>query len=138
MPIDKTPARTIDDFIARYPDEVRQILTQLREVIRQAAPAAEEAISYGIPTFRLHGNLVHFSAYARHIGFYPAPSGVEAFKEELRPYAQSKGAVQFPLDQPLPYDLVRRIVEFRVRENLKKAPGKPSHSKGKDPAHERQ
>ena len=135
--MDKTPAKSIDDFIARYPEEVQHVLNALREVIRQAAPGAEEAINYGIPTFRLHGNLVHFSAYARHIGFYPAPSGIETFTEELAPYAQSKGAVKFPLDQPLPYDLVRRIVEFRVSENLERARAKQSQKK-KGTMHERQ
>jgi len=89
----------------------------LRAAIRAAAPDAEEKISYQMPTFALHGNLVHFAAHPHHIGFYPAPSGIAAFAEELAPYKSSKGAVQFPLDQPLPLDLIRRIVEFRVEEN---------------------
>jgi uncharacterized protein YdhG (YjbR/CyaY superfamily) len=110
----------IDDYIAQFPDDVRQILTRIRAVIKEAAPQATEKISYQMPTFYLNGNLVHFAVHKRHIGFYPTPSGIEAFKEELSAYQGAKGSVQFPLDQPIPYDLIRRIVQFRVAENQKK------------------
>jgi uncharacterized protein YdhG (YjbR/CyaY superfamily) len=98
------------------------VLQELRALIRAAAPEATETISYAIPTFDLGGrHLVHFAGYAKHIGFYPVPSGMEAFKEELTPYRSGKGSAQFPLGKPLPTDLVRRIVEFRVAENVGRA-----------------
>lgn len=112
---------TIDEFIAAFPEDIRAILQKIRAIIREEAPEAQETINYGIPTFTLHGNLVHFSAFKKHIGFYPAPSGIENFKDELAPYAGAKGSVQFPLDQPIPYELIRKIVAFRVEENLAKA-----------------
>lgn len=112
---------TIDEFIAAFPEDIRAILQKIRAIIREEAPEAQETINYGIPTFTLHGNLVHFSAFKKHIGFYPAPSGIEKFKDELAPYAGAKGSVQFPLDQPIPYELIRKIVAFRVEENLAKA-----------------
>jgi uncharacterized protein YdhG (YjbR/CyaY superfamily) len=113
--------KTIDEFIARYPENVRVVLQELRRVIRESAPGAEETISYGIPTFDLNGkHLVHFSAYRSHVGFYPTPSGIEAFKKELSHFKTSKGTVQFPLDKPIPFDLVKRIVKFRVKENESK------------------
>lgn len=115
---------TIDQYIAGFPLDVQHILQQIRQTIREAAPGAQEAISYQMPTFKLHGNLVHFAAYKKHIGFYPVPSGIEAFKDELAPYASSKGSVQFPLSEPIPYDLIRRIVTFRVAENLARAEAK--------------
>jgi len=99
---------------------VRTILKQLRQTTKEAAPEAEETINYQIPTFTLHGNLVHFAAFKSHIGFYPTPSGMEAFKKELAPYRRAKGSVQFPIDQPLPLALIRRIVEYRVKENLER------------------
>ena len=104
---------------------MQSVLQTLRQTIHQAAPDALEKISYGMPTFTLKGNLVHFGAFKTHIGFYPTPSGIEKFKDELAVYKGAKGSVQFPLDEPLPLDLVRRIVEFRVEENLAKA-GKAS------------
>lgn len=113
----------VDEYIASFPTDVRAKLEALRKVIREAAPEADETISYGMPTFKLHGNLVHFAAYERHIGFYPTPSAMEAFEGELSKYKRSKGAVQFPLDGPLPLALVRRMVEFRVKENLALAKG---------------
>jgi uncharacterized protein YdhG (YjbR/CyaY superfamily) len=116
----KSPAN-IDEYIAGFPKDVQLILQKIRETIKKAAPDAVEAISYQMPTFRLHGNLVHFAGYTHHIGFYPVPSGIEKFKAELSVYKQGKGSVQFPLDQPIPYDLITRIVKFRVEENLKKA-----------------
>lgn len=112
--------KTIDEYISRFPEDVRLILTQIRTVIKESAPGAVEKISYQMPTFYLKGNLVHFAAFKNHIGFYPTPSGIEAFKDDLSRYKWSKGAVQFPIDEPMPYDLIRRIVEFRVTENNNK------------------
>ena len=110
-------SKTIDAYIASYPLPVQEMLQRLRMVIHEEAPGAEEAIAYGIPTFRLKGkNLVHFGAFRTHIGFYPTPTGLEAFQADLAPYKQSKGTVQFPLGQPLPLDLVRKIVAHRVHE----------------------
>jgi uncharacterized protein YdhG (YjbR/CyaY superfamily) len=121
MPMKRTQARNIDAYIAACPQDVQAKLQELRAIIRKAAPEAEETINYAIPTFTLNGNLVHFAAFKNHIGFYPAPSGITAFKKELSGYAQAKGSVQFPLDQPLPLKLITRIVKFRVKENLAKA-----------------
>ena len=115
---------TIDEYIAGFPKEVQATLEKIRATIRDAAPGAEEAISYQMPTFKLKGNLVHFAAYRNHIGFYPTPSGIEKFKTELSVYEGSKGAVRFPIGQPIPYDLIHRIVEFRVAENLERAAAK--------------
>ena len=110
--------KTVDEFIASFPRNVRTVLEELRRVIRESAPGAEETISYGIPTFDLNGeHLVHFSAYKSHVGFYPTSSGIEAFRKELSPFKTSRGTVQFPLDKPIPFDLVRKIVKFRVKEN---------------------
>ena len=114
-------SRSIDEYIAAFPEDVQKILRELRAVIKAAAPEAEEKFSYQMPTFALHGNLVHFAAHKSHIGFYPTPSGIEAFKEELAVYKGAKGSVQFPLDKPLPWDLIARIVRFRVVENLSHA-----------------
>jgi uncharacterized protein YdhG (YjbR/CyaY superfamily) len=112
--VSKTRYKTIDEYIANFPENIQEILNKMRQVIKESAPEAEEAISYGMPTFKLHGNLVHFAAYKNHIGFYPTPSGIEAFKNEISNYKSSKGAVQFPLNKPIPYDLVKKIVAFRV------------------------
>ncbi len=112
---------TIDEYIAGFPPDVQAILQKIRATIHKAAPQAEEAIKYQMPTFVLHGNLVHFAAFKSHIGFYPVPTGIEAFKQELAPYAGGKGSVQFPLDQPIPYKLISKIVKFRAKENLAKA-----------------
>jgi uncharacterized protein YdhG (YjbR/CyaY superfamily) len=114
----------IDAYIAGFPEPVRKVLEQVRTTIRQAAPEAEEAIRYAIPTFQLQGDLVHFAAFKNHVGFYATPSGHEAFAPELSNYKLGKGSVQFPLDQPMPIDLIARIVQFRVAENLEKARGK--------------
>jgi uncharacterized protein YdhG (YjbR/CyaY superfamily) len=111
---------TVDEYIAAFPDEVREILEKVRLAIRKAAPGARETISYQIPTFALNGNLVHFGGFKRHIGFYPGSSGIEAFKEELAGYVGAKGSVRFPLDKPIPLGLIVRIVRFRVKENLGK------------------
>lgn len=107
----------IDSYIEQFDPAVREKLQSLRSAIREEAPEAKEAISYGMPTFKFHGNLIHFAAYRNHIGFYPAPSGINAFKEALSDYECSKGAIRFPMDRPLPLTLVRQIVQFRVREN---------------------
>lgn len=111
---------SIDDYIARCDADVRPVLVELRATIRTAAPDAEEAIAYQMPTFRLHGNLVHFAACAGHVGFYPAPSAIEAFADRLRSYHTSKGAIQFPHGRPVPWALVAAIVKYRVRENLER------------------
>lgn len=110
----------VDNYINGFPEDIQKILRQVRETIRNAAPDATETISYAMPTFVLNGNLVHFAAYKNHIGFYPVPSGIEAFKEELSVYKGAKGSVQFPLDKPMPLVLIERIVKFRVQENLAK------------------
>ena len=109
--------KTIDEYIDTFPEDVQKILSELRQSIKESAPEAEETINYQMPTFTLNGNLVHFAAFKNHIGFYPTPTGIEAFKEELAPYKGAKGSVQFPIDQPLPLPLIRKIVEYRVKEN---------------------
>ncbi|MGN6214579.1 iron chaperone [Parafilimonas sp.] len=116
-----TVANNTDEYISAFPNNVQKLLKQMRSTIKKAAPQAAETISYGIPTFTLNGNLVHFAGYKNHIGFYPAPSGIEAFKKELSVYAGAKGSVQFPLDKPLPLELITKIVAFRVAENMEKA-----------------
>lgn len=112
---------SIDDYISKYSSEVQAILQKVRKVIKESAPEAEEKISYQMPTFALHGNLVHFAAYKNHIGFYPAASGIEAFKHELAEYKGAKGSVQFPIEKPIPYELISKIVKFRLAENLERA-----------------
>jgi uncharacterized protein YdhG (YjbR/CyaY superfamily) len=120
---------SIDEYIADFPEEVQKTLGELRAVIKAAAPDAEERISYQIPTFTLKGNLVHFAAYKKHIGFYPTSSGIQAFKHELSVYEGAKGTVRFPIDKPLPLELISKIVKFRVAENLKNAEIKLSKRK---------
>ncbi len=112
---------TIDEYIAGYPRDVQLILQKVRNTIRKAAPGAQETIKYRMPTFMLNGNLVYFAAFKSHVGFYPIPSGIEEFKKELSVYKQGRGSVQFPLDKPMPYGLITKIVKFRVKENLAKA-----------------
>lgn len=116
----KSPA-TIDEYIAGFPPDVQAILQKIRAIVREAAPEATEAIKYAMPTFVLNGNLVHFAAFKHHIGFYPVPSGIEKFKKELSAYKGAKGSVQFPLDEPMPYALIEKIVKFRVKENKAKS-----------------
>jgi uncharacterized protein YdhG (YjbR/CyaY superfamily) len=116
----RSTAKSIDEYIAEFPPETRKVLEEMRALIKASAPGATEKISYAIPTFHLNGNLVHFAGYEKHIGFYPGAGGIEAFKEDLKSYKSAKGSVQFPLGQPLPTDLIRRIVEFRVEENTGK------------------
>jgi len=111
----------VEEYIAGFPPETQKVLRELRALIKTSAPGATEKISYRMPTFVLKRHLVYFAGYEKHVGFYPTGSGIEAFKEELRPYKSGKGSVQFPLDRPLPADLIRRIVEFRVEQNTRKA-----------------
>lgn len=114
----KSTANSIDEYIAELPPETQKLLEEMRAIIKAVAPEATETISYAIPTFDLNGHhLVHFAGFSKHIGFYPVPSAMAAFEEELKPYKSGKGSAQFPLDQPLPKDLIRRIVEFRVAES---------------------
>lgn len=121
---DKPSTGVIDAYIAEFPDQTQKLLKEIREIVRSIAPDATETISYAIPTFDLNGkHLVHFAGFAKHVGFYPVPSGMAAFEEELKVYKRGKGSVQFPLDKPLPVDLIRRIVEFRVAENTRKTSG---------------
>ena len=124
-----TSFKNTDEYISLFPKETQVLLKQMRATIKEVAPDAEEAIKYQMPTFVLKGNLVHFAAFKNHIGFYPVPTGIEKFKKELAPYKTSKGAVQFPLDKPLPLALIRKIVKFRVAENLKKAEEKSRKKK---------
>ncbi len=124
MRIKQTAPRNIDEYIAGFPDDVQKILEKIRTTIRRAAPGAEEAISYQIPAFKLNGNLVHFAAYKNHIGLYPAPRGSEEFEDELSAYEGGKGTVRFPLDKPIPFDLISRIVKFLVKKNLEKSEAK--------------
>jgi uncharacterized protein YdhG (YjbR/CyaY superfamily) len=111
----------IDRYIAGFPDEIGKKLEEMRMIVKKAAPVAEETINYGVPTLVLSGNLVHFGGFKNHIGFYPAPSGIEAFKKELSAYEGAKGSVKFPANKPLPAALITKIVKFRVKENLEKA-----------------
>ncbi len=117
----KARLTTVDEYIAQCPPEVRPILERLRAEIGKAAPKAVERISYQMPGFYLNGNLVWFGLHTHHIGFYPTGEGIETFKEELAPYKKSKGAVQFPLDKPIPYPLIRRIVKHRVAEKTRQS-----------------
>jgi len=115
---------TIDEYISLFPKNIQEILEKIRHTIKKSAPQAEETISYQMPAFKLNGNLVYFAAFKDHIGFFPTSSGVAAFKKELSKYATSKGTIRFPLDKPIPFDLVRKIVQFRVQENLAKGKNK--------------
>jgi uncharacterized protein YdhG (YjbR/CyaY superfamily) len=121
MKIARIKFNDIDTYIASFPAETQQLLSQMRATIRKAAPEASETINYGMPTFTLKGNLVHFAAFKNHIGFYPTPSGIENFKKELSAYEGAKGSVKFPVDKPIPYDVIAEIVKFRVKENLEKS-----------------
>ena len=124
MMTNQTTAKDIDEYIENFPEDVQVILETIRMTIREAAPEAEETIKYQMPTFTLKGNLVHFAGYKNHIGFYPTPSGIEQFREELAGYELSKGTIRFPLDKPIPYDLIGKIVAFRKQEALEKAAAK--------------
>jgi uncharacterized protein YdhG (YjbR/CyaY superfamily) len=124
MKTDQTAPKNIDEYIAGFPDDVQEILEKIRMTIRTAAPDAEETIKYQMPTFTLQGNLVYFAAFKKHIGFYPVPTGIEQFKQELSVYERGKGSIRFPLDKPIPYDLISKIVKFRVKENVERAEAK--------------
>ena len=121
MSTNSTTAKDVDAYIARFPDDVQEILQKVRVTIREAAPEAKEVISYQMPAFHLHGNLVYYAAWKNHIGFYPPITGNEQLWKEASVYAGEKGNLQFPLDQPIPYDLITRIVQQRVKENLDRA-----------------
>jgi uncharacterized protein YdhG (YjbR/CyaY superfamily) len=112
--------KNIDEYISTFPKDIQEKLASLRDTIHQSAPTATETISYGMPTFKLNGNLIHFAAFKRHIGLYPTPSAINHFDKQFAKYVRAKGSVQFPLNEPLPLDLVSQIVEFRVQENLAK------------------
>ncbi len=116
----KTPPKNIDEYIAAFPPDVQKILEKIRKVIRKVVPDAEEAIKYQIPTFVLNGNLVHFAAYKEHIGLYPAPRGADELKDELAAYEGGKGTLRFSLEEPIPYDLIGRVVKYLVRKQLEK------------------
>jgi uncharacterized protein YdhG (YjbR/CyaY superfamily) len=125
----KTAApENIDDYIEGFPPNVQKILQKIRKTIQKAAPKAEEAISYHIPTFRLNGNLIHFAGYQHHIGLYPRPRGVKEFEAEMARYEGGKGTVRFPLDEPIPYDLITRIVKYRVDKSVAAAAAKTKKS----------
>ncbi|MEO8356694.1 MAG: DUF1801 domain-containing protein [Chloroflexota bacterium] len=129
MESNKTGFTSTDEYIATFPREIKKLLEELRTTIKAAAPDAEEKISYQMPTFFLHGNLVHFAAFKNHVGFYPTPGGIEKFKKELSRYEGAKGSIKFPIDEPLPLELIGKIVKFRVTENLKKAETKSKKKK---------
>jgi uncharacterized protein YdhG (YjbR/CyaY superfamily) len=118
--VDKKQYKNIDEYIAGFPENIQAILQNLRRVIHEAAPEAQETISYGMPAFRLNGIVVYFAAFKDHIGFFPTSSGVSAFARELAPYDTSKGTIRFPLDKPIPVNLIKKIVKFRAQENLNK------------------
>jgi uncharacterized protein YdhG (YjbR/CyaY superfamily) len=124
MRADQEANETIDQYIDSFSRDIQEILQKIRATVRAAAPDAEEAIKYGMPTLVLKGNLVHFAAFKNHIGMYPAPSGIEHFQSELTDFEVSKGTIRFPLDKPIPYNLIGRITQFRVKENLEKAAAK--------------
>jgi uncharacterized protein YdhG (YjbR/CyaY superfamily) len=118
--------KTVEEYIKTFPKDIQTILEKLRQTIHETAPEAVETISYQMPTFKLNGkNLVHFAVFKEHIGFYPTPSGIDSFEKDLAPYRTGKGTLQFPLDKPIPFDLVKKVVIFRVKENLNKKRQKP-------------
>jgi uncharacterized protein YdhG (YjbR/CyaY superfamily) len=119
----------VDEYIAQFPPEVKKRLKELRAFIKAEAPDAAEKISYGMPTFYLNGNLVHYAAFKDHYGFFPAPSGIDQFEKELAPYRSGKGTLRFPLDEPFPWELIRKVVRFRVGENLKKTAEGKGHQR---------
>jgi uncharacterized protein YdhG (YjbR/CyaY superfamily) len=129
MEHNKDGFRSIDEYIATFPEDIQALLEAVRATIKASAPGAEERISYQMPAFAQNGNLVYFAALKNHIGFYPTSSGIEAFKDELSIYESSKGSVKFPISQPLPMELISKIVQFRVTENLNKASAKARKKK---------
>lgn len=121
MKTNPTPPQTIDEYIAGFPPAVQATLAKIRTTIKEAAPEAQETLKYKIPTFTLKGNLVSFAAYKNHIGLYPVPTGTQAFNKALSVYRAAKATVRFPLDQPIPFDLISQLVKFRVKDQLKRA-----------------
>lgn len=119
-----TKFKTVEEYISSFPPKTVELLEELRKTIKQAAPGAKEVVSYNVPAFQFHGMLVYYAAFKGHIGFYPTPSGIAAFKKELAAYKGAKATIQFPLDRPLPLELVSRMVKFRVEENAAKAEAK--------------
>jgi uncharacterized protein YdhG (YjbR/CyaY superfamily) len=124
MAMAKTNFKNIDDYVSTFPADVQKVLQEIRRTIQKAAPQAEEAISYQMPTFKLNGNLVHFAAWKNHVGFYPTPSGTSEFQKEISEYVFAKGSIQFPLDEPMPLGLITKIVKFRVKESQEKQKAK--------------
>lgn len=116
----KRSPTTVEEYIQGFPEQIQGIMQEIRTIVKEEAPGTQEKISYGMPTFLYKGILVHFAAYKNHIGFYPTPSGIAKFEEQLKPYKHAKGSVQFPLSKPIPYDLVRKMVRVRVEENSNK------------------
>jgi uncharacterized protein YdhG (YjbR/CyaY superfamily) len=113
-------AKTIDEYIAGFNPEIQMTLNELRNFIKSEVPEATEKISYGMPTFYLNGNLVHFAAFKDHYGFFPSPSGIDKFEKELAPYRSGKGTLRFPLDKPIPWEIIKKVIQFRVKENMDK------------------
>jgi uncharacterized protein YdhG (YjbR/CyaY superfamily) len=126
MSMEQTDPKNIEEYIAGFPEEVRERLEGLRRVVHEAAPGVEETIKYGMPTFMLNGNLVYFSAFKKHIGFYPRPAGIEdeALLAELAPYEAAKSSIRLPFDKPVPYELIAKLVKIRVEQNLERAEAK--------------
>ena len=129
MEENKVKPQSIDEYILQFSPEIQEKLQMLRKVIKESAPEAQEKISWDMPTFVLHGNLIHFAAFKNHIGLYPSPSGIDTFKEDLAEYKGAKGSVQFPYKKPMPYELISKIVKFRVAENIKLAEDKSKKKK---------
>ncbi|HSU49786.1 MAG TPA: DUF1801 domain-containing protein [Segetibacter sp.] len=121
MMTSKSAVKDVNEYIAGFPEETQKLLRSIRSIIKNAAPEAEEMISYQMPAYKYKGMLVYFAGHTQHIGFYPTPSGIEEFKQDLSNFKSSKGAVQFPLNNPLPKELIKRIVKFRIKENNAKA-----------------
>jgi uncharacterized protein YdhG (YjbR/CyaY superfamily) len=121
MKATSTKFKTVDEYLSALPANTKGILEAVRKTIKQAAPQAEELISYNMPAFTLHGRLVYYAAFKNHVGFYPVSSAIKAFQKELSDYKTSKGTIQFPIERPIPYGVITKIVKFRVRENLEKA-----------------
>ena len=128
MEATSTKFKTVDEYFSAFPASTRKILQEVRRTIKQAAPQAEEVISYNMPAFKWHGILVYYAAYKKHIGFYPTASGIKTFQNEIAKYENSKGAVQFPIDQPMPVDLITKMVKFRMKENEQKEKAKKSRA----------
>lgn len=127
--------KSVDEYITSFPKNVQEILEELRKAIKESAPEAEEVISYGMPAFKLNGVLVYFAAHKNHIGFYPTASGITAFNEELSSFKHTKGTIQFPIDGSIPFDIVKRIVKFKVKENQAKSKNRLKKEKKRVSAH---